>query len=78
MTELIIVLQFVGHSPSGYGISFYCDCTRPTILLWLLLCLWGIFFGGLQCPPVNSYSIASCSFGPLQEEMSARIPAPPS
>ena len=43
----ISVLQFVGHPPSSYGIWFYCDCTPPTISLWLLLCLWmwSIFFG---------------------------------
>ena len=42
----ISVLQFVSHSPSSYGIWVYCDCTSPTISLWLLLCLWmwGIFF----------------------------------
>ena len=41
----IIVLQFVGHLPGVYGIWFYCDCTPPTVLLWLLH-LWtcGIFF----------------------------------
>ena len=41
----ISVLQFVSHPPSGYGIWFYCDCTPPTVSLWLLLCLWmwGIF-----------------------------------
>ena len=27
----IIVLQFVSHPPSGYGIWFYCDCAPPTI-----------------------------------------------
>ena len=43
----ISVLQFVSHPPSNYGIWFYCDCTPPTISLWLVLCLWmwGIFFG---------------------------------
>ena len=25
----ITVLQFVGHSPGGYGMWFYCDCTPP-------------------------------------------------
>ena len=39
-TSGIIIFQFVGHPPSRYGIWFYCDCTPPTILLWLLLCLW--------------------------------------
>ena len=36
----IIVLQFVGHPPSGWGVWFYCDGALPTILLKLLLCLW--------------------------------------
>ena len=56
------VLQFVSHLPSGYGIWFYCDCAPPTISLWLLLCLWmwGIFFGELQCLPVDDCSAVSC------------------
>ena len=37
---VIIVLQFVGHPPSRYGIWFYHDCALPTISLQLLLCLW--------------------------------------
>ena len=36
----ISILQFVSHPPSSYGIWFYCDCTPPTVSLWLLLCLW--------------------------------------
>ena len=58
----IIVLQFVSHPPSSYGIWYYCDCTPPTISLWLLLCLWmwGIFFGEFQCLPVNDCSAVSC------------------
>ena len=41
----IIVLQFVSHPPSSYGIWFYCDCASPTISFRFLLCLlmWGIF-----------------------------------
>ena len=31
----ISVLQFVSHPPSSYGICFYCDCTPPTVSLWL-------------------------------------------
>ena len=54
----IIVLQFVSHPPSGYGIWFSCDCVPPTISLQLLLCLrmWGIFFGEFQCLPVDDCS----------------------
>ena len=34
-----------------------------------LLCLWmwGIFFGGFQCPPVDGCSTASCAFGALED-----------
>ena len=34
-----------------------------------LLCLWmwGIFFGGFQCPPVDGCSAASCAFGALED-----------
>ena len=63
----ISVLQFVSHSPSSYGIWFYCDCAPPTVSLWLLLCLWmwGIFFGEFQCLPVDDYSAVSCDSGAL-------------
>ena len=63
----ISVLQFVSHSPSSYGIWFYCDCILPTISLRLLLCLWmwGICFGEFQCLPVNNYSAVSCDSGAL-------------
>ena len=42
----IIVLQFAGHSPGGYGIWLHHICAPPAIVLQLLLCLWtwGIFF----------------------------------
>ena len=61
------VLQFVGHPASSYGIWFYCDCTPPTISLWLLLCLWmwGIFCGEFQCLPVDDCPAASCDSGVL-------------
>ena len=60
----IIVLQSVGHPPGGYGIWFYHDCAPPTILLWVLLCLWtwGIFFGWVPTFFCDG-SIASCCFG---------------
>ena len=63
----ISLLQFVGHPPSSYGIWFYCDCTLPTISLWLFLCLWmwGIFFGEFQCLPVDDCSAVSCDSGAL-------------
>ena len=63
----IIVLQFVSHPPRGYGIWFYCDCTSPTISLWLLLCLcmWGVFFGEFLCLPVDDCSAISCDSGAL-------------
>ena len=63
----IIVLQFVSHPPSGYGIWFYCNCTPPTVSLQLLLCLWmwGIFFGEFQCLPVDDCSAVSCDSSAL-------------
>ena len=63
----IIVLQFVSHPPSGYGIWFYHDCAPPIISLWLLLHLWmcGIFSGEFQCLPVNDCSAVSCNSGTL-------------
>ena len=74
----IIVLQFVSHPPSSYGVWFYCDCAPPTFSLWLLLCLWmwGIFFGEFQCPPVDDCSAVL----PLlsQEGVRARPSTPPS
>ena len=35
----IIILQSVGHPPSGYRIWFYLDCIPPTTSLQFLLCL---------------------------------------
>ena len=66
----ISVLQFVSHSPSSYGILFYCDCASPTVSFWLLLCLWmwGIFFGEFQCLPVNDCSAISCDSIGLERE----------
>ena len=63
----IIVLWFVSHPPSGYGIWFYCDCAPPTISLWLLLCLWmwDIFFSEFQCLPVDDCSAVICDSGAL-------------
>ena len=54
----------MGHPRIVYGIQFYCDCTPPTVLLWLLLCLWtwGIFSGGFQHPPVDGCSTAGGNF----------------
>ena len=64
----VSVLQFVSHPPSSYGIWFYCDCTPPTVSLWLLLCLWmwGIFFVEFQCLPVEVCSAVSCDSGVLE------------
>ena len=63
----ISVLQFVRHPPSRYGIWFYCDCAPPTVSFWLLLCLWiwGIFFGKLQCLPIDDCSAVSCDSSAL-------------
>ena len=67
---VIIVLQFVSHPPTGYGIWFYCDCTPPTIVRWLLLCLWmlGEFLmssSEFQRLPVDDCSAVSCDSGTL-------------
>ena len=63
----IIVLLFVSHPPSSYGIRFYSDCALPTVSLWLLLCLWtwGILLGEVQCLPVDDSPAASCDSGAL-------------
>ena len=63
----IFILQLVSHSPGGCEILFQHDYISPTILLWLLLCLWlwGIFFGGFHHLPVDGWSTASCNFGAL-------------
>ena len=63
----IIVLQFVGHPPSGFGIWFYCDYAPSPISLKLLLCLWTwvSFFGRFLHSPVTVCSTASCDFGAL-------------
>ena len=45
----IIVLQFVDCLPGGYGTLFYHNCSPPTILLWILLCLW---IWGIPSPPL--------------------------
>ena len=64
---VIIVLQFVGHPPSGFGIWFYCDYAPSPISLKLLLCLWTwvSFFGRFLHSPVTVCSTASCDFGAL-------------
>ena len=47
----------------------------PTILLWLLLCLWmGVsFFSGFQSPSVSGCSTASCNFAALNRRRWAHI-----
>ena len=72
--------QLVSHPPSGYGIWFYCDCTPPTISLWLLLCLWtwGIFFGEFQCLPVNDCSAVNCDSSAVARGMGAHPSTPSS
>ena len=63
----IIVLQFVGHPSSRYGILFYHDYP-------LLPSCWGLFFvfghgvssfSRFQHPPVDGCSTVSCDFGAL-------------
>ena len=51
------VFQFVGWPPGWYGIWLYHDCTPPTISLWYPLSfMWGVFWGGFKCPPINGCS----------------------
>ena len=70
----IIVLQFVSHPPSGHEIWFYCDCTPPTISLWILLCLWmwGIFLVSSSVFLSMIVQQAVVILVLLQEGMSAR------
>ena len=74
----IIVLQFVGHPPGGYGIWFYCDCAPPTILLQFLLCLWtwGILFWWVPVLMVVQQLVVILVL--LQEEMSTHPSTLPS
>ena len=65
---LLVVLQFVGHSPAGRGFDFI------EIACLLLSCLSVCFvfghgascFRGFRCPPVDGGSAASCDFGALR------------
>ena len=61
----LIVLEFVGHSPDGYGVWFCRECAFPAILLQLLLGLWtwDIFYGGFHHSPAVGCSTTSCDFG---------------
>ena len=62
----IIVLQFVGCPPDGYGVWCHCDCTSPTISQFFFVFGHGVsFFDGFQHSPVDGCSIASCDFGAL-------------
>ena len=63
----IIVLQFVIHPLSGYGIWFYCDCAPPTVSLCFSFVFGcGVsFFGEFQCLPVDDCSAVSCDYGAL-------------
>ena len=72
----IIVLQFLGSLPGGYGIDFIGIVPLP--LPWLLcLWMWVLFFGVFQHPPVDSEQLVAILVL-LQEEMSARPSTPPS
>ena len=61
----IIVVKFVGHPPSRYGIWFFRGYAPLTVSLqFLCFWMWGLslslfFFGGLQRPPVDGCSIAA-------------------
>ena len=66
----ISVLQFVSQPPSSYRIWFYCDCSPPTISLFLLLCLWmwGIFFWWVPVSSCRWLFSSSCDSGGLVRE----------
>ena len=49
----------------GIRFDFYHDYNPPTILWLLCFWSWSIFFGGLQCPPVNDGLTSSCDFSAL-------------
>ena len=54
-------------SLAGMGFDSECD-SAPLPSCWRFSFAFGCgvsFFGGIQHPPVNSYSAASCSFGVL-------------
>ena len=77
---ILIVLQFVGHPPSGYGIWFYHDCAPPTISLWLLLCLWTWIIFFLMASSVFLSMVVQQLVATLvasRREMSARPSTPP-
>ena len=63
----IIVLQFVSHSPSGYGIWFYCECALlPSHCGFSFAFGCGVsFYCEFQYLPVNDCSPVSCDSGAL-------------
>ena len=77
----IIVFQFVGHPPIGYGIWFYCDCA-PSYHLAAASSL-SLDVGYLSL--VSSYTLLSMTVKQLvvilvlsQEEMNTHPSTPPS
>ena len=52
-------------SLAGMRFDLKCDCTPPTVLLGLLLCLWSevSFFGDIPHSHVDGCSAARCDFG---------------
>ena len=60
----------------------FCDCAPPTVSSWLLLWIWGIFFGEFQCLPVDDCSAVGCDSDALtevsEEGVRARHSTPPS
>ena len=59
----VIVLQFVGRPPTKYGIWFYCDCTPPTVSLWLIFCsrTWGMFLWWVTASVPRRKSKRTCT-----------------
>ena len=57
----------VYESPTHQLWDLILLCAPPTVLLWLLLCIWtwGIFFDEFQCLPVDDCPAVSCDSGVL-------------
>ena len=63
----IIVLQFLGCLPSGYGIWFYCDCAPPSAMASLSLDVGYCFLvrSSILLLKARSCWTAGCNFGAL-------------
>ena len=76
----IIVLQFLGCLPSGYGIWFYCDCAPPSAMASLSLDVGYCFLvrSSVLLLKADSFEQLVAILVLLQQEMSAHPSTPPS